>query len=146
MGRPQRKPENALLVLVGRSLPPDPSLPTSQWKSSGQLCDGHSITLLLHTLPPPPHPTTPPMHTPGPWSGLFWGLRKRGDSPVLCSRRHTSLLQTHRFLPKPGILSQFPSYPEAAGTLQPRLAPPLSCPGSRTLPHPKRVLGEEGNA
>lgn len=146
MGRPQRKPENALLVPVGHSLPPDPSLPTSQWKSSVQLCDGPSIIVLLYTLPSAPTSHHTSNAHPRPLVRAVLGLKKEGrfSCPLLpvtnFSPSDTSLS------PQAGNSLPGPSYPEAGGMLQPRLAPPLSRPGPRTLPHPKRALGEEGNA
>ena len=146
MGRPQRRPENALLVPIGHSRAPDPSLPTSQWKSNIQLCDGPSIIVLLYTLPSAPTSHHTSNAHPRPLVRAVLGLKKEGrfSCPLLpvtnLSPSVTSLSPQARN-PLPG-----PSHLKAGGTLRPRLAPPLSRPGPRTLPHPKRTLGEEGNA
>ena len=98
MGGPQRKPENALLVPVGHSLPPDPSIPTSQWKSSVQLCDGHSIILLLRTFPSAPTSHHTSNAHPRPVVRAVLGLKKE-------ERFSCPLLQATNFSPSGTPLS-----------------------------------------
>lgn len=132
MGRPQRRPENALLVPVGHSQAPDPSLPTSQWKSSVQLCDGPSIIVLLYTRPSAPTSHHTSNAHPGPLVRAVLGLKKEGrfSCPLLpvtnFSFRHIAFSPGSEFSPRSipsgsrwDALAQAGSAPLSSWTLDP---------------------------